>query len=82
LALARAHFVAPKALDIFGNNGNPKDAYPLGECQGDCDKDEEWEEGLICYHRDGGERVRAASMVIRTTTGHGQDGRGKTLFSC
>jgi hypothetical protein len=49
---------ATKYIEYLGNNGNPSGAYPLGECQGDCDgTDEECDEGLICFHRDGGEPV-------------------------
>jgi hypothetical protein len=48
---------AKKYVDYRGNNGKPRGHYPLGECQGDCDNDKECKEGLICFHRDGGEAV-------------------------
>jgi hypothetical protein len=31
--------------------------YPLQECQGDCDNDDECAGDLICFHRDGTEVV-------------------------
>jgi hypothetical protein len=47
-----------KYVAYLGNNGTPEGAYPLGECQGDCDgNDEECGDGLICFHRYGGEPV-------------------------
>jgi hypothetical protein len=49
--------VSPKDLQHVGNNKNPSSAYPLGECQGDCDVDEECEGGLVCFQRDGGDPV-------------------------
>ena len=51
LGLAFGYF-ATKYIAYLGNNGNPRDAYPLGECQGDCDKNEDCEGELICFHRD------------------------------
>ena len=33
------------------------EAYPLGECEGDCDDDTECAGTLVCMHRDGGEIV-------------------------
>jgi hypothetical protein len=69
--LARGYFATTNDPDILSSNGKPKGVYPLGECQGGCDKDEECgEEGLICFHRDramGASGVRAASLAIRTT---------------
>jgi hypothetical protein len=44
-------------LDIVGNNFNPPEAYPLGECEGDCDDDNECSLGLICMFRKGNETV-------------------------
>lgn len=38
-------------LEQVGNNGNPRDAYPLGECEADCDDDDECGPGLICFQR-------------------------------
>ena len=31
----------PNYLWKFGNNGVPESAFPLGECEGDCDSDAE-----------------------------------------
>jgi transforming growth factor-beta-induced protein len=44
-------------LQQVGNNKHPSSAYPLGECQGDCDADEECDGGLVCFQRDGGDPV-------------------------
>ena len=30
-------------LVTIGNNGSPADVFPLGECKGDCDKDDDCE---------------------------------------
>jgi poly(3-hydroxybutyrate) depolymerase len=58
LAFGTFEGAATKYIGYVGNNGRPSGAYPLGECQGDCDgSNEECEEGLICFHRDGGEPV-------------------------
>jgi hypothetical protein len=69
--LARGCFATTNDLDILGSNGKPKGVYPLGECQGGCDKDEECgEEGLISFQRDRAmwaSGFRAASLAIRTT---------------
>lgn len=40
-----------KTLEHIGNNGEPADLFPLGECQGDCDGDDECAEGLACFIR-------------------------------
>merc|ERR1712238_572126 len=40
-------------LTYVGNNGNPPESFPLGNCQGDCDRDSECQEGLVCFQRDG-----------------------------
>ena len=44
-------------LQRLGNNGSPAEFFPLGQCQGDCDSDEECAGDLICYKRDGYEEV-------------------------
>eukprot|EP00581_Thalassiosira_minuscula_P032884 CAMPEP_0183767252 /NCGR_PEP_ID=MMETSP0739-20130205/12077_1 /TAXON_ID=385413 /ORGANISM="Thalassiosira miniscula, Strain CCMP1093" /LENGTH=268 /DNA_ID=CAMNT_0026006141 /DNA_START=51 /DNA_END=857 /DNA_ORIENTATION=- len=38
-------------LEWVGNNGGP--AFPLGRCQGDCDKDTDCQGDLVCFDRDG-----------------------------
>ena len=38
-------------LNKVGNNGSPGNVYPLGECQADCDDDDECGPGLICFQR-------------------------------
>mmetsp|Transcript_23014 Transcript_23014/g.34333 ORF Transcript_23014/g.34333 Transcript_23014/m.34333 type:complete len:601 (+) Transcript_23014:77-1879(+) len=35
----------------IGNNGKPNNIFPLSKCRGDCDNDQECQEGLICYQR-------------------------------
>lgn len=35
-----------------GEDWNPRDAYPLGICEGDCDGDYDCEGELVCHHRD------------------------------
>jgi len=45
------------SLVTVGNNGNPKNAFPLGRCQGDCDKDKDCSGNLVCFRRDGQEEV-------------------------
>ena len=45
--------IAKPRIDSVGNNGRPSSVYPLGLCQGDCDKhDHECDEGLVCFHRE------------------------------
>lgn len=40
-----------KTLEHIGNNGEPSGVFPLGECQGDCDTDEDCADGLLCFLR-------------------------------
>ena len=42
---------APRPLERVGNNGSPPEAFPLGPCEGDCDSDDECQDGLYCYSR-------------------------------
>ncbi|KAL7491834.1 hypothetical protein ACHAWT_001093 [Skeletonema menzelii] len=35
----------------IGNNGSPNNVFPLTECKGDCDNDQECDQGLVCYQR-------------------------------
>jgi len=46
-----------KPLQVPGNNGEPADAFPLQNCQGDCDDDSECAEGLFCWLRDYEDKV-------------------------
>lgn len=46
-----------KSLAIVGNNGYPAQAFPLSECQGDCDSDLECQDSLVCLQRDAGDPV-------------------------
>lgn len=41
----------PGVLVRFGNGGKPASAFPLGECQGECDSDDECDFGLLCFKR-------------------------------
>ena len=38
-------------LELVGNNGSPSGAFPLQECQADCDNDSECDYGLVCIQR-------------------------------
>lgn len=40
-------------LSDVGDNGVPGDAFPLQECQGDCDGDSDCAPGLLCLDRTG-----------------------------
>jgi len=40
-------------LERVGDNGNPSLAFPLGQCQGDCDDDNDCQGDLVCFVRDG-----------------------------
>ena len=53
----------PTKLPIkrVGNDGKPEQEYPLGTCLGDCDNDDECQEGLICYQRDANQEVPGCS---------------------
>jgi hypothetical protein len=44
-------------LKMVGDNGFPSDAFPLGMCEGDCDRDRDCEDDLVCIMRDGEEEV-------------------------
>ncbi len=39
-------------LSDIGNDGEPAEVFPLSECQGDCDKDSDCVNNLVCYQRD------------------------------
>ena len=38
-------------LQYVGNNNRPREAFPLEECQGDCDSDDDCAGQLKCYQR-------------------------------
>jgi len=40
---------------------DPKEFYPMNVCEGDCDKDDQCEEGLVCTVRNGTDTVRGCS---------------------
>ena len=42
-----------QSLTNKGNNGSPSSVFPLGECQGDCDNDNECAGSLVCFQRSG-----------------------------
>ena len=44
-------------LEIVGNNKVPPEAWPLQECQGDCDSDADCDGGLKCFKRDAQEPI-------------------------
>lgn len=43
-------FRGSNILNDFADEDKPE-LYPLGRCQGDCDKDSDCESGLVCYQR-------------------------------
>jgi PKD repeat protein len=43
--------------EFVGNNGLPSQAFPLKLCQSDCDKDDDCENDLVCFHRSGEEDI-------------------------
>ena len=47
----------PTQIQHVGNNGQPVTAYPMKECQGDCDIDDDCEGSLLCFQRDGNTAV-------------------------
>ena len=51
-----------------GNNWVPAEAFPLGECEGDCDKDEDCADGLKCFDRTYGEDVLGCVGLARSDT--------------
>ena len=58
----------PNMLVIVGDNDNPSSAFPLQECEGDCDTDEDCDLDLICQLRDDVEEVQGC-------TGNGESGK-------
>jgi len=56
------------ALIYVGKNGIPAEAFPLGECEGDCDTDDDCEGRLVCFQRDGGEPVPGCEGNSRSRT--------------
>jgi hypothetical protein len=44
------------------------EAFPLGECQGDCDNDDECQGTLVCMQREGGEIVPGCNGTDTTRT--------------
>ena len=41
-----------KQVDQVGDNGSPARYYPLGECEGDCDTNDDCMGNLICFQRE------------------------------
>lgn len=60
---------APTGADLMyiGDNGVPQDMYPLGVCEGDCDKDSHCDFGLVCFQRNG-------TATVPGCTGEGGSG--------
>lgn len=44
-------------VERVGNDGSPSSVFPLGECQGDCDDDDDCDYGLFCYQRSNNDAV-------------------------
>jgi hypothetical protein len=58
-----------KLLKFVANGPNKApDAFPLGECEGDCDNDDECEGSLVCMKRVGGEIVPGCSGTDTSKT--------------
>jgi hypothetical protein len=54
-----------------GEDWTPRDAFPLGRCEGDCDGDSDCRDDLVCHHRDKdstGQLGHVPSCVGRDTT--------------
>jgi len=52
-------------LEEIGNNGLPSEVFPLSHCKGDCDNDDECDEGLTCMQRYSDEEVDGCIGTIR-----------------
>ena len=60
-----------KSLDIVGNNGDPYEVFPLSECQGDCDSNDECIGNLYAYNEMqeiSFQDVSVATTIVRRTT--------------
>ena len=55
-------------IQNVGNNGNPSLVFPLGLCQGDCDKNDDCQPGLACYQRVAGESVPGCDGIDDSST--------------
>lgn len=53
----RRNLQTQKALVLKGNDGRPESAFPLGECEGECDIDADCAQDLVCFHRNQGDPV-------------------------
>lgn len=49
-----------------GDNGKPGSAYPLDECQGDCDNNDECARDLCCFERSGDENAPGCLGIGKT----------------
>lgn len=49
------------SLVTKGDNGSPSSAFPLGKCQGDCDRDSDCAGNLVCFQRSGTQSVPGCS---------------------
>ena len=52
-------------LEEIGNNGLPSEVFPLSHCKGDCDNDDECDDGLTCMQRYNNEVVEGCIGTIR-----------------
>jgi hypothetical protein len=52
---------------IVGDNGSPSSAFPLGECEGDCDNDSDCESGLVCVQRSAGSALPSGCTGLSTS---------------
>jgi hypothetical protein len=58
---ASRNLASSPRLQLVGNGGSPKSAFPLGECEGDCDSDSDCAGAMTCYKRQGTESVPGCS---------------------
>jgi hypothetical protein len=50
-----------QSVAVVGDNGSPSSRFPLGLCQGDCDRDSDCAGTLRCFQRNGGQDVPGCS---------------------
>jgi hypothetical protein len=59
----RSTFCYSEGLLTMGDKDKPISAFPLGECEGYCKKDDDCAEGLRCFQRRGTEQVPGCSGI-------------------
>jgi hypothetical protein len=51
-----------------GDNWSPSSAFPLGECEGDCDRNSDCQTGLVCIQRSSGSPLPSGCTGYRTSS--------------